>query len=280
MQCAVCLEMLYGDLAFDEKVRRAAEHGFCGFEFWGWRDKNLPDLSQVLSETGSRITNFSGHRRGSPVSVEDRHIFLRDVADAAQTAVELSCPTLMILSNELGEGGRVVDAFSHLPAGEKHANMVQSLKRALDLIPREITAVIEPLNTVLDHPGNYLSGMEEAVNIVAEVGDPRLQILADFYHLEMMGERTQEVVSRYGESIGYVHIADVPGRHEPGTGTIDWKAALRALRDSGYDGTVGFEYEPAEDSDRSLDRIAEVWTQALRTAAPPRADDSPGVPTS
>jgi len=257
--------MLYGDLPFEEKVRRAAEHGFRGFEFWGWRDKDLPNLSRVLGETGSRITNFSGHRRGNPVSVEDQDVFLSDVADAAQTAVELKCPTLMVLSNELGEGGRVVDTFPLVAAGEKHANMVQSLKRALDLTPREITAVIEPLNTVLDHPGNYLSGMAEAVNIVTEVGDPRLQVLADFYHLEMMGEPAQEVISRHGTGIGYVHIADVPGRHEPGTGTIDWKAVLRALRDSGYDGTVGFEYEPAEDSDRSLDRIARLWKEALGT---------------
>ena len=113
------------------------------------------------------------------------------------------------------------------------------------MIPREVTVVIEPLNTVLDHPGNYLSGMAEAVDIVTEVDDARIGVLADFYHLEMMGKRTQEVISRHGANIGDVHIADVPGRHEPGTGT------------------VGFEYEPAEDSDRSLDSVARLWKEAL-----------------
>ena len=68
----------------NDAVRGAAEHGFRGFEFWGWRDKNVSDLSRVLSETGCRITNFSGHRRGSPVSVEEKDTFLNDVADAAQ----------------------------------------------------------------------------------------------------------------------------------------------------------------------------------------------------
>jgi len=263
MQCAVCLEMLYGDLPFDEKIRRAAEHGFRGFEFWGWRDKNLADLSRALSETGGRITNFSGHRRGSPISAGDREIFLADAVNAAQTAVALRCSMLMFLSNELGDGGRVVEPFDDIPADEKHANMVRALKLTLELIPRDLTIVIEPLNTVLDHPGNYLSAMGEAVSIVAEVGDSRLQVLADFYHLEMMGERWQEVVNRHWEDIGYVHIADVPGRHEPGTGSVDWKAVLRALQDSGCEGTVGFEYEPAGDSDRSLERVAELWKNAL-----------------
>ena len=95
--------------------------------------------------------------------------------------------------------------------------------------------------------------------------DRRVSVLADLYHLEMMGERWQDVISRHGSSIGYVHIADVPGRHEPGTGTVDWKAVLVALQAAGYDGTVGFEYAPSDDSDRSLDRVAELWKDALGT---------------
>jgi hydroxypyruvate isomerase len=265
MQPAVCLEMLYGDLPLEDKIRKATAPGFRGFEFWGWRDKNVTELVRVLAETGSRITNFSGHRRGSPISANDAQVFLGDVADASMTAIELGCPTLMILSNELGDGGRVVNRFTEIPAAEKHENMVRALGRALKILPDGMSLVIEPLNTMLDHPGNYLSRMSEAVAIVDSVGDPRVSILADFYHFEMMGERWQDIVSQLAASIGYVHIADVPGRHEPGTGQVDWRSLLRALQAAGYDGTVGFEYAPEGDSDESLERVAALWQTALTT---------------
>ena len=66
--------------------------------------------------------------------------------------------------------------------------------------------MLEPLNTVLDHPGNYLSGMRESEEIVGEVGNPRLKILCDFYHMALMGEHPTETARRYAHYIGHVHI--------------------------------------------------------------------------
>jgi hydroxypyruvate isomerase len=126
---------------------------------------------------------------------------------------------------------------------------------------------LEPLNTVLDHPGNYLTSTRKAEELIGQVGDPRLKILCDFYHMALMGEDPPETARQYASSIGYVHIADYPGRHEPGTGKGAWAATLRELRDHGYNGYVGFEFAPSGDSDVALEAVAGLWREALSTEA-------------
>jgi hydroxypyruvate isomerase len=121
--------------------------------------------------------------------------------------------------------------------------------------------VVEPLNTLIDHPGYFLTGMEQAVSIVRELANPQVKILADFYHLGVMGEDLSDIARQYAKDIGYVHVADLPGRHEPGTGTVDWKSILRLLGDSGYEGIVGFEYTPHAETDASLRRVAGLWDE-------------------
>jgi hydroxypyruvate isomerase len=124
---------------------------------------------------------------------------------------------------------------------------------------KEPRLVLETLNTKLDHPGYAVSSLATAARVVEAVGDPRFGILADLYHLGMMGEDLVPLVRRYGGMIGYIHVADVPGRHEPGTGKVDWVAVLEALRDSGYDGYAGFEFSPAGSSDAALEAIRALW---------------------
>jgi hydroxypyruvate isomerase len=74
-----------------------------------------------------------------------------------------------------------------------------------------------------------------------------------------MGNNLEDIITTYMSDIGYFHIADVPGRHEPGTGSVDWAVLLRLIHQSGYTGYVGFEYFPLHDSDESLHAIQRLW---------------------
>ena len=74
-----------------------------------------------------------------------------------------------------------------------------------------------------------------------------------------MGDDVIDLIESCLPHIGYFHVADVPGRHEPGTGTIDWKGVLSVLKSEGYDGYVGFEYSPVGDSDASLKAVGDLW---------------------
>ncbi len=255
MRAVICTELLFPGLSIGRKLDKIADHGFQAIEFWGWRDKDLAELEARASARGVAVANFSGHRSGSPIARETHDVVLRELQEASAVAKRLGCRTLMLLSNELGEGGRVVDEFRTLPERQKRTNFVLLLEKALEAADPDITLVIEPLNVRVDHPGNYLRDMKTAADIVRAVDSPRVRILCDFYHMGVMGNDLEKLAHTYAPLIGYVHVADFPGRHEPGTGEADWRAVLDALEESGYAGDIGFEYDPAEDSERSLEAI-------------------------
>ncbi len=263
MEAVICLEMLFPELGPPDRIERIADAGFSAVEFWGWRDKDLAALKGACDRRSVRVANFSGHRKGSLVARETHEAFFRDLRDAVESARDLGCSTLMLLSNELGDGGRVVDRYDAIPSRRKYANLLEGLRGALDAAPDGFTLVLEPLNTKVDHPGYYLSDMATAVALAKEISHPRLKILCDLYHLAVMGEDLEALIDRHIGSIGHFHVADVPGRHEPGTGTLDWPGLLRRIRDRGYGGTVGFEYAPLGDSAASLKSIRTLWDRAL-----------------
>ncbi|MEW5814510.1 MAG: TIM barrel protein [Spirochaetota bacterium] len=263
MYPVICLEMLFPELDLPEKVERIASEGFQAVEFWGWRDKDLFVLKAACDHHGVRIANFSGHRRGSLIAPETYDLFFTDLNDAVGTARNLGCSILMLLSNELGEGGRVVNSYPDIPPDGKYRNLRQGLEQALEVTPEDIHLVLEPLNTRLDHPGYYLENMATAVSLIREVDHPRLKVLCDLYHLGMMGENLEKIIAEQIEYIGYFHAADFPGRHEPGSGSADWPSLLRQIAQSGYEGMVGFEYSPESDSVKSLRRIWNIWEESV-----------------
>jgi hydroxypyruvate isomerase len=89
--------------------------------------------------------------------------------------------------------------------------------------------------------------------MIDRVDHPSVALPYDIYHSGMMGERPESVLARHGDMIGHAHVADLPGRHEPGSGGIDWRSHIGALAASGYAGTVGLEYWPTA---ASLDSLA------------------------
>jgi hydroxypyruvate isomerase len=263
MEPVICFEMLFPNLPPEEKIARIAAAGFSAVEFWGWRDKKISALQKSCIDNGVHVANFSGHRRGDLIAPHTWAVFFEDLEDSVETARLLDCQTLMLLTNELGERGRVVNSYQDSDPAEKRRNLLRGIKEALRRTPEDFQLVLEPLNTRIDHPGYFLSSMDAAVSLVEEIDDPKLRILCDLYHMGMMGENLQALIQEHLPHIGYFHIADIPGRHEPGTGKEDWRTLLRQIARSGYKGPVGFEYAPAKDSAASLDRIRDLWDEVL-----------------
>jgi len=255
----ICFEMLFPELNPVEKIARIAGEGFQFVEFWGWRDKDIPALASICKQQGVHIANFSGHRQGSLVAEQTHELFLGDLQEAVTAARVLECGTLMLLTNELTEGGAVSETYPEIPPEQKYKNVRTGLEKALAMLPKDQRLVLEPLNTRIDHPGYWLYDIDTAVRLIHEVGDSRLRVLCDLYHLGVMGADLNDIIERFSADIGYIHIADIPGRHEPGTGTVDWKSILSLLAATQYDGFVGFEYSPLQDSKESLRRIRNLW---------------------
>ncbi len=123
----------------------------------------------------------------------------------------------------------------------------------------EVTLSLEHLNTKLDHAGYSLPYVEDAVRLVDEVNSPNLKILLDIYHAQVQEGDIISLIRQYKDYIGYVHVADVPGRHQPGTGEIHYANVARALHEVGYDGTVGLEAFPEGDHLEAMNRFRTIF---------------------
>ncbi len=119
----------------------------------------------------------------------------------------------------------------------QHDAVVAALRRAAPIANGEgVMLLLENLNTRVDHPGHYLDRTPEALDIIDEVDDPSVRLLFDLYHAVVMDESPAEVLAGRLDRVAHVQIADVPGRHEPGSGRIDWAAELGWLLGHGYRG--------------------------------------------
>ncbi|OQB97971.1 MAG: Hydroxypyruvate isomerase [Spirochaetes bacterium ADurb.Bin110] len=263
MKPSICIEMLYPGNTPEEKIEKIVKKGFYFLEFWGWKDKDLKALISTANKCGASFVNLSGQRKGDLINASTHPVIEKEIKESVSVAKKLGAHILMILSNELDEEGHVLHICESIPDETKRSNIVLGLRRLLNYIPNDFIITLEPLNTVLDHKGYYLNSMEDAVSIIEDVGDPRLRILCDFYHLAMMGEDPLSIVDQYFNFIGHIHIADYPGRHEPKTGNGQWKDVLLALQEKRYKGYVGFEFSPASDSDASLDSVHQLWEEVF-----------------
>ena len=121
--------------------------------------------------------------------------------------------------------------------------------------PHGITLIVEPLNTLVNHAGYYLNYTREAFEIMREVSSPYVKILFDIYHVQIMEGNLIDTIRKNIAHIGHFHVGDVPGRHEPGTGEIDYGNVFRAIRELGFRDFVAMEYMPSKDA---MTTLAEV----------------------
>lgn len=243
---AVNLEWLFTEAGDDpaDRIRAAAAHGLDAVEIWGWRSRDLAAIERALTDTGVELTSLIVDPQLQLTDPGMRAEFVAAVADSLVVAQRLGSPNLVVVSGDERPG---------IPRDEQRRALVSALAAGAALLDgTRVTLLLEPLNTRVDHVGAFLSSTSEGLDIVREVGSPRLRLLLDAYHALMMDEDLAEVVGDDIALVGHVQVADLPGRHEPGTGVVDWGRQFRLLRDLGYTGRFGMEYQPTVDTVRSL----------------------------
>jgi hydroxypyruvate isomerase len=264
MRFAICLEMIFPNLPFLERARRVREAGFSAMEFWGWGGKDLDGL-RGLVEAGLAVATFSGQRRGSLVDPQEWDTYREEVQGSFPVARRLGCDRLMVLTDELLSDGSARPTRPDLTPADKRRHVVRGLKDLAPLAEEAgITLLLEPLNTLVDHPRYFLESAREGFAIVTEVGSPRIRLLYDVYHMQIMEGNVTETLRRHLALVGHIHVADVPGRHEPGTGELNFSNILRSLADAGYAGSVGFEFSPQGDTQRALAAIVTLRQDLAR----------------
>lgn len=243
-KCA-CIETLFTELPWRERFGAAKEAGFDFVEFWGWRDKNLGEVKRLAGSAGVGIAGFNGDADYSLIDPahKKRYIeYLRNSLDAAQ---EVGASSLTVHSNALGEGGVVVDRYPELSDTVKLCSMFDMLRDCAPIAEEYgITLNLEALNTTTDHVGNFLVNTRTAAELCRLVDSPRLKILYDVYHMQLNEGNLCDTIGACIDQIGHVHVADAPGRHEPGTGEINYHHVFAHLERVGYAGLVGYELFP------------------------------------
>ena len=136
-----------------------------------------------------------------------------------------------------------------IPYEEQIDNIVKCLKAAVPIIEIEnITLLLEPLNDI-DRKNYFLPRSKEVFEIIRKVNSPNIKILLDLYHEQLMAGNLMNTIKEKILHIGHIHVADVPGRHEPGTGEINYKGILECLKELNYENYVGFEFRSTIDSE-------------------------------
>ncbi|WP_436922946.1 hydroxypyruvate isomerase family protein [Halosimplex amylolyticum] len=239
---SVCVEMVYDDEPFEDRIERAAAAGADAVEFWGWREKDLDAVDAAAADAGVPIVGcVAGGTLTDPAEADDA---VETIRESIAMADERDIPTLIATTGPDQDG---------LDREAQHENIVDVLSRvAPDAEAAGVTLVLEPLNTEVDHPGYFLTTAEEGFEIVDEVGSPNVQLLYDAYHQQVTEGNVIDTVTENVDRIGHVHVADVPGRHEPGSGELNYGNVFAALDDAGYDGYVGCEFSPTGDPDEAM----------------------------
>lgn len=244
MELSACIEMIFHEEPFVDRIQMAAEAGADAIEFWDWRDKDLDAVTKRCAETGVDFAAMLGS--SIPLTDPDRtNEAAEDLHESIEVAADYDCPNLIVTV------GREQD---ELERNTQHDAIVTVLDRvATDAEGAGVTLGVEPLNTIVDHPGYYLTSSAEGYEIVETVDSPAVKLLFDIYHQQVSeGNVTRNLTSDIGQ-VGYVHIADVPGRHEPTTGELNYANVLAALDDAGYDGYVGCEFTPEHDPSAAIE---------------------------
>jgi hydroxypyruvate isomerase len=259
MKLSLCLEMLFTDRPFIERLAIAARLGYHAIEFWDWRDKDLPAIAREVSRLGLTVAAMSGNRQHALISPEARAELIAEMDQVFAAAKQLDCRRIMMLSDVLNEDGSAAPTRAR-SAEEKVESLAENLRTlATRADAASVTLLLEPLNTVLDHRGCFLNTSSLGAEIVRRVNSPRVKLLYDIYHMSMMGEDVLMEIDTNLEWIGYFHVADQPGRHQPGTGKIDYGAVNTLLKRAKYEGFIGMEFSPLGPDEQAARAPLEIF---------------------
>jgi hydroxypyruvate isomerase len=263
---SLCVENFYKGLAFEERFAAARRDGFEYGEFWTWKNRNWEGIRRAITDSGIKIASFSGDDTYSLINPDENSLYVEFLRESIEKAKEVGCPYLVIHSDALNRDGSAKETGRPLSYETKLLNMYKVLK---DIAPfaekEEVTLVLEPLNTRSGQPrahkNYFLDQPRLAFELTRQVGSGRVKVLYDIYHMQLMAGNIIHTLERNMDQLGYIHFADVPGSHEPGTGELHCRNILKALDSMGYDGFVGFELLPSETDEKAVKAIQGIWME-------------------
>jgi len=256
---SVMLWTVFEKLPFEERLEKVAEAGYhavelVGSEYKNWSEEDFRRANRKRRELGITFDVTAGlaHGVGDPKA---REAFLSDLRQALPAMDKIECRAIIVMSGDVVPG---------LPRAAQHQSCIEGLKRAAEIAEEKgITILLENID-LEENSRYYLWSVAEGFEIISRVGHPRVKFLDDFFHEQISEGNLIEKLEKNIDKLGLVHVADVPGRHEPGTGEINYTNIYKKLAALKYDRYVAMEFIPTGDPVESLRRARE---EALRAAS-------------
>jgi hydroxypyruvate isomerase len=243
-------------------VGAARAAGFSTIESaWPESERDRAGLAAEVSARGVDVAllncpagDAAGGERGLVNDESRREQAERDFTEAVELAVAVGAPSLNLL---------VGRALAGVPTSRQRAAIISALRSFAPLAgARGLRILLEPVNAI-EHPGFLAPNPDAVVELIEAAGDDHLGLLLDLYHLARAGGDPARAIERHGERVGHVQVSDWPGRGAPGTGELPIWELLERLRECGYDGAVGLEYEAPAPTERSLGFMRAPQARAL-----------------
>lgn len=243
---SACIEPMYSEIPFLDRFQAAKDDGFEYVEFWSWTDKDLEAVKVAAEKAGIGISGFNGDADFSLIDPTHKERYLAFLEKSVAAAQAIGAKSVTIHSNALGDGGIVVNHYTELSDTVKICSMYDMLLDCARIAEKSgIDMNLEPLNITTDHVGNFLATTRMAAEMTRLIGCPKLKVLYDVYHMQLNEGSLCDNIRAYCDQLGHIHVADAPGRHEPGTGEINYHNVFACLEQCGYTGRIGFELFPA-----------------------------------
>jgi hydroxypyruvate isomerase len=233
-----------------------AAEGFTALEDNGLKGRSIAD-QELIGRTLARLNMRMGVFVAHTISWNEPHIatgdattrdaFVKEVRESIDVAKRVNARWITVVPGHVDR---------RLDMNYQTANVVEALKRAAaELEPHGLVIVIEPLNTLRDHPGQFLTRIPQAYQICRAVGSPSCKILFDIYHQQITEGNLIPNMNMAWDEVAYIQVGDNPGRREPGTGEINYRNVFRHVHSKGFQGIVGMEHgnsRPGREGERAV----------------------------
>lgn len=248
MKVSVCVDALFNGQEMIPALGRLKACGIDTIEFWGWADKDLDGLEAALSQLEMKVATFCT-KATSLVDPSQHESYLLGLSESLVVAKRFQVDRLIgLVGNDTGA-----------PRQDQHRHLVEGLKKCLPMLEAAgVTLMIEPLNTLIDHQGYFLSRSDEAFQLVKEVKSPFVKVLFDVYHQQISEGNLLNNMTANMSMIGHIHTAGHPGRHELYKGEINYTEVIKAVQESPYQGYLGLEYFPLDQPEIGLKKTLEL----------------------
>jgi hydroxypyruvate isomerase len=256
---SVMLWTVFQKLPFEERLEKVAEAGYhavelVGSEYRNWSEEDFRRANRKRRELGITFDVTAGlaHGVGDPRA---REAFLEDLRQALPAMDKIECRGIIVMSGNVVPG---------MPREDQHQSCIEGLKRAAEIAEKNDIAILLENIDLEENAHYYLWSVAEGFEIISQVGHPRVKFLDDFFHEQISEGNLIEKLEKNIDKLGLVHVADVPGRHEPGTGEINYTNIYKKLAALKYDRYVAMEFLPTGDPVASLRRAREEAINAAR----------------